>query len=575
MSGEEQDNNLLQQKSKPIIKSKGNKLNKNSNNNKDNNNISENEESENEEQTTKNDNSNNKINNDSVENKQNNDTNEKTENKKCKSESEYIAQIEQLENELQLEKYINHQLSSANVDEEVTKLRNELQQKKLTLEHLKKANKKQESALLLLQQQYKKENKKKNNKKKNKKNKNSEENDETEELSNDETVKIVLKIKEKELKNAVKRMNILKEENESLKNLLYEDEDYNNNLILEDKNKQIAEKIQNYIKEKFILNRKLLDHNNCIEEQNLYNLEYENLKSELKQVKKNITESKNKLNILFKNNINANIKNCNTEKNLTEKNANYKSAKLSKKNSLKNTNKTPQKTLLPIIQTNQITSQSILTDDFMQKLKQYLNDDEDEYTILINKIQNIENNRKKLENKHRTEIKQFDSQILSLNEQFKQLSNNSKGTTSNIKVLKFRLNTIKGDSKRQLKKINELKKNLEKEKNISKDKDYEISLLLGQINSLKNIVCLSDITLPQDGISEYVEKIKEEKGLNQDENNSVDENDSDESGEKIIDNRRIKYIKNTDTGIQVDFPEGGAEDENLEETKKNIKNKSK
>ena len=575
MSGEEQDNNLLQQKSKPRIKSKGNKLNKNSNNNKDNNNISENEESENEEQTAKNDNSNNKINNDSVENKQNNETNEKTENKKYKSESEYIAQIEQLENELQLEKYINHQLSSANVDEEVTKLRNELQQKKLTLEHLKKANKKQESALLLLQQQYKKENKKKNNKKKNKKNKNSEENDETEELSNDETVKIVLKIKEKELKNAVKRMNILKEENESLKNLLYEDEDYNNNLILEDKNKQIAEKIQNYIKEKFILNRKLLDHNNCIEEQNLYNLEYENLKSELKQVKQNIYESKNKLNILFKNNINANIKNCNTEKNLTEKNANYKSAKLSKKNSLKNTNKTPQKTLLPIIQTNQITSQSILTDDFMQKLKQYLNDDEDEYTILINKIQTIENNRKKLENKHRTEIKQFDSQILSLNEQFKQLSSNSKGTTSNIKVLKFRLNTIKGDSKRQLKKINELKKNLEKEKNISKDKDYEISLLLGQINSLKNIVCLSDITLPQDGISEYVEKIKEEKGLNQDENNSVDENDSDESGEKIIDNRRIKYIKNTDTGIQVDFPEGGAEDENLEETKKNIKNKSK
>ena len=96
-----------------------------------------------------------------VENKQNNETNEKTENKKYKSESEYIAQIEQLENELQLEKYINHQLSSANVDEEVTKLRNELQQKKLTLEHLKKANKKQESALLLLQQQYKKENKKK------------------------------------------------------------------------------------------------------------------------------------------------------------------------------------------------------------------------------------------------------------------------------------------------------------------------------------------------------------------------------------------------------------------------------
>ena len=211
----------------------------------------------------------------------------------------------------------------------------------------------------------------------------------------------------------------------------------------------------------------------------------------------------------------------------------------------------------------------------MEKLKKYLSDDVDGYTILINKIENIENNRKLIENKHRIELKQFNSQISSLGEQYKQLTSNSKSSNSNIKVLKFRLNTIKGDSKRQLKKINELKKDLEKNKNISKDKDYEISLLLGQINSLKNIVSLSDITLPPDGINEYIEKLKEEKGLDQQESNTTNENNFNEIGKEKEENKKIKLIENSDLAIQVDIPEGRAEDENIEENNKikKIKNK--
>ena len=371
-------------------------------------------------------------------------------------------------------------------------------------------------------------------------------------------------------------MNVLKEENESLKKILYEDEDYNNNIVLEDKNKEIAEKIQNYNKEKYFLNKQLLEHDNCIEEQNLYNQEYQNLKDELKLVKQNILESKNKINVLLKNNNNtATISNSNTEKNITN-NSNNKIVKLNKKNSItKSTSKTEQKTILPIIQKAQVTSQSILTEDFMEKLKKYLSDDEDGYTILINKIENIENNRKVIENKHRIELKQFNSQISSLDEQYKQLTSNSKSSNSNIKVLKFRLNTIKGDSKRQLKKINELKKDLEKNKNISKDKDYEISLLLGQINSLKNIVSLSDITLPPDGINEYIEKLKEEKGLDQQESNTTNENNSNEIGKEKAENKKIKLKENSDLAIQVDISEGRAEDENIEENNKTKKIKNK
>ena len=435
---------------------------------------------------------------------------------------------------------------------------------------MKKANKKQEQALLLLKQQYKKENKKKTTINKSIKNNNNEDSDEKEAISNEETVNIVLKIKDKEIKSAVNRMKVLKEENESLKNLLYEDEDYNNNIVLEDKNKEIAEKIQNYNKEILFLNRQLLEHNNCIEEQNLYNEDYQKLKDELKQVKQNILETKNKINTSLKNNCSTpTISNSNTEKSLQVNNANNKAKMLNKNNSLsKSNNKKQQKTLLPIIHSNQITSQSILTDNFMQKLKKYFDDDEDSYTILINKIKNIENNGKSLENKHKVELKQFNSQIFSLGEQFKQLSNNGKNSNSNIKVLKSKLNAIKGENKRQLKKINEIKKNLENQKNISKDKDYEISLLLGQINSLKNIVSLSDITLPPDGVSDYIEKIKEEKEVNlQDDTNEIEK-----EGVEI---KKLKFLKNSDLGLQVDFPEGRAEDENIEETRKNIKNRKK
>ena len=37
----------------------------------------------------------------------------------------------------------------------------------------------------------------------------------------------------------------------------------------------------------------------------------------------------------------------------------------------------------------------------------------------------------------------------------------------------------------------------------------------------------------------------------------------------------MKFLKNSDLGLQVDFPEGRAEDENIEETRKNIKNRKK
>ena len=56
---------------------------------------------------------------------------------------------------------------------------------------------------------------------------------------------------------------------------------------------------------------------------------------------------------------------------------------------------------------------------------------------------------------------------------------------SNIKMMNYKLNTLKDENKLQNKKIEELQKNLDNIKNIGKEKDNEISLLLNKINSMK------------------------------------------------------------------------------------------
>jgi hypothetical protein len=224
--------------------------------------------------------------------------------------------------------------------------------------------------------------------------------------------------------------------------------------------------------------------------------------------------------------------------------------------------------LLPLISSQNCSNnqnESILTDSFTKKIKEYLDNDEEEYNTLINKITNIENRRKIIETKHKSELKQFNSQIVSLNEQFQLLNCDKKGTNSNIRVLKYKLNTIKGDNKQHSKKLIELKKELQEKINISKEKDYEISLLIGQINSLRNLANITNIEIPQDDISDYINKIKKE--------NIYETNENLEINEDINDNKNKSKIEES---IQADFPESdnnNEEEENDEED--DVKNNKK
>ena len=316
--------------------------------------------------------------------------------------------------------------------------------------------------------------------------------------SKKEAINIVIKIKEKEINEAINKMNYYKKENELLKRELYKNDDYTNKLELEDYSNENKKKIEMLSDEIRILNNQLEAHKKCLHERNLLNKEYIELKKNLQDIKKNIKNVKNliKEKELDKNNIGI-IETL--EDNMTNNNL---SPRANQTKIIKNTflyptsrNKIPylnlsksyKNTILPTIlsPTYYKYDKNILSKEFYTKLKKHYEGRENEYDALLEKITETENSRNFIENKHKNEIKQFNTQICTLDEQFKILNNDSKGTGSNIRVLKYKLNTTKNEAKHLLAQIQKLKVKLDFAINISKERDHKIHLLKGQINTLK------------------------------------------------------------------------------------------
>ena len=104
------------------------------------------------ENRTDNINNNNINNNESNQNlKSDNEEEEEEENENDeyrKKEKEYIAQIEQLSNELQIEKQITNSIQRDPVQEEIiSKLKDELSEKQIKFNQLKSTNEKQKKAI--------------------------------------------------------------------------------------------------------------------------------------------------------------------------------------------------------------------------------------------------------------------------------------------------------------------------------------------------------------------------------------------------------------------------------------------
>ena len=451
-----------------------------------------------------------------------NDSNKSEENNK--NMNKYLAQIEQLENEIALEKSINNSLNLGAIiddkdgEEEILKLKQELESQKSKLSVLKNTNKKQSQALTDLSKKLSKELKMaQENKNYSKK---------SSESSKNEAVNIVIKVKEKEIACALNKMNILKKQNDSLKKDLYKNTQFTKKQEISDNSKEKSEILKNLDNELNTLNKQLTEHVQCLEERQKMSNEYNELKNELKSLKQSTQENKNKIreteSKLNDKSLMQNKLKIISNSSITNKKKNFSNI-LSASNQIlnKKSNKSiDNEIILPLITNNtqstttQNKTSTLLTNSFIEKIQNYFENNHDECDTLIYKIKEIENSGNTIQNKHRIEIKKFNKQISALDEQFQLLNSEGKNTNSNIRVLKNKLNISKGEVKNQVKKFQELKKEYDDLDEVSKSKDYEITLLIGQINSLKQLAKYGgdNPTSPDEKLIEKcIEKIKEQQ----------------------------------------------------------------
>jgi chromosome segregation ATPase len=331
------------------------------------------------------------------------------------------------------------------------------------------------------------------------------------EVSKNEAMNGGIKNKDIDLTNALNKMNLLKKENEDLKKKIYQIENsynsnHNNNPNYEDSTQKNLEKIKLLQTEKRLIEKHLIEHNKCIEEQNLINKEYNNLKNELRSLKINNQEIKSKIKEFEKKILNFEINDINNSNYI---NNNINSLLIKKKNnynaanrrtpSIRNTTfsktlpKVQNKNLLPIISiqplipnisnySNNKQNNSILSEEFIKKIKKFFNDNESEYFNLIEKINNIENNLS-IDNNY-TKLKKYNTQI-GIIDNISVLNLEGKENEEGLKMMNHKLNLLKDENFQQNKKLEELNKHLDNIKNIEKEKENEINALLNKINSMK------------------------------------------------------------------------------------------
>ena len=429
------------------------------------------------------------------------------------NDDKYIAMIEGLEDELYIEQYITKSLKKdADFNEQVNKLKTELNNKNNKLEQLKLINKKQENTLIEFRNKLKKEKTMNNKVIINNENDIKLKSNNIREVSKNEAMNGGIKNKDIDLTNVLNKMNLLKKENEDLKKKIYQIENnynsnHNNNQNFEDSTQKNLEKIKLLQTEKRLIEKHLLEHNKCIEEQNLINKEYNNLKNELRLLKINNQDIKSKIKEFEKKILNFEINDINNSNYINNNNIN--SLLIKKKNnhniinrrtpSIRNTTfsktlpKVQNKNLLPIISiqplvpnisnySNNKQNNSILSEECLKKIKKYYKENENDYFNLIEKINNIENNLT-LDNNY-TKLKKYNTQV-GIIDMINMQNFEGKENEEGIKMMNHKLNLLKDENFQQNKKIEELNKHLDNIKNIEKEKENEINALLNKINSMK------------------------------------------------------------------------------------------
>ena len=470
-----------------------------------------------------------------------NDSNK--ENKK--THSYYLSIITKLQSEIESEKKkMKSQVEKKMLNEQ--QLQNELNKKNVMLTKLQATGRKQKKALDDLTSRLNEEDNK------NKANKLSEKDENTYKSNERKSIKWE---ENKELDNATKTMKELRMENIflvkllfDLVKLLFENKDYTDSINLENLNKEMKEQLDQKTEEKNLLIEQLKSHLECKEEQKQLKEEMKTLINQLKDIKSKIQDKKDKIEELeFQNNKNIisyfSIDNFSKFSEIYRtKNSNKKSIKLNistpniHKNQINYNISNNKKIKLPLILPK---VETILTEEFYNKVKSNFINDEKGYNDLIQKIKYLETKKKNTEHRNRNEINEKIARLNSLDEKYKILNLDKKFSVFNSHILKNQVNVFVTNNQKILKKLKDLKKELLDKKNISQKKNEEISQLQKQIKNIRELVGLCKINVEDNNnIKKYIDEIKKAK--------QKEEKKLAHSKEEIKNNNFIRIKKNKD-----------------------------
>ena len=395
------------------------------------------------------------------------------------TDEDYIEAINNLNNKLDNEKK-NHEL-------EIIKVNNEIKEKDNLIKSITNINLFMEKSLKKLNSKVEKLN-------------NSENFFLTEKV---EPIKIALEVKEKNIRNVQSLVNSISKENQTMKDILDNYNDYENKRILSDRliyKEQQNNILKNQIKTLKIFNK---DYDYWQKEKEDLNFAIQELENRLKYNKNENISEKKEVKLLydkyynFSDSDNSNSNNNSKKKDKTinqnEIKSNKENNNITKSFDCFNLKKLNKKKLVLTPTYNIINSKyNLLSKEEKEKImKLYENDDDEnkeKYKILIQKIEDLEKYRILKDKKELNKMKNENKEINEINNKINNLEEINENKLLNIRTLESQIIEYKNYKKSLQKKINYEIKILEGLKEKKKIKDKKNDLLMNKVNELQKII---------------------------------------------------------------------------------------
>lgn len=354
---------------------------------------------------------------------------------------------------------------------------------------------------------------------------------------------IVLKVKEKELKNTANLLDIIKRDNEKLQKTVDSYTDYNKIIEVHDKLKVKEKENNDLVIEVRTLNRALEEHKRCESKRMEFEKDFKILKDDLKKAKDSLKDMQNK----FKEEENKHQKTkdllINTKREMEQlkkhKLGDLKDPKLGDKivqnidvnnkgkdpsnsddinellgnngNSKPNEKKERIKTNLP--NNNEETSQSespyikrLFSTDERNRLKKLLSNSDIEK--IEKNFEAAERSKLSIEKRLKSDIKLLQKKVTEQEEQCEYFALQYKELEQKSKISQFQVNEYKNEQKAYQRKLNEVHIYSDKYASQLKEKEQENRILLGQLNSLRKVMKHNVVPPMDEDLQKHLEKIR-------------------------------------------------------------------